>query len=307
MRFSQFDWPLDFRAVLLPVIAVLLCGSVSGIAQDRGQGAQTYEQNCGVCHGDDGKGGGKASDIAAAQSVISLSDADLFKIVHDGTAAGMPPFAQLGDPSITAVVAYLRTLQGVAPGGTAPATPPPAVVNGNATNGKNLFFGKAQCFNCHMIAGQGGVLGPDMTGYATTHQPAAIQQSIVSPGAAPAAPQGRRAGGGGGRGYGGGGVLAKDVEIVTRSGQKLTGVVRNEDNLSIAMMTRDGRYHFLDRSIVASETTLKTLMPVDYNTRLTTTEVGDIVAFLVIVSKSAPAEPAAPAVPATGDRRGGRD
>jgi len=301
MKFLRFNWLPDFRTVL-PVITVLLCASVSGIAQDRNQGAQTYEQNCGVCHGDDGKGGGKASDIATAQSVISLSDADLFKIVHDGTAGGMPTFAKLGDSSITAVVAYLRTMEGVASGGTAQAAPPPAVVNGNPANGRNLFFGKAQCSHCHMVAGEGGVLGPDMTAYATSHQPAAIQQSIVSPGSAPAATQGRR----GGRGYGGG-VLAKDVEIVARSGQKLTGVVRNEDNLSIAMITQDGRYHFLDRSIVASETTLKTLMPIDYNARLTTTEVDDIVAFLVTASKSAPVEPAAPAAPAASDRRGGRD
>jgi cytochrome c oxidase cbb3-type subunit 3 len=302
MKISQVNRLLDFRTAL-PVIAVLLCTSVSGIAQDRNPGAQTYEQNCGVCHGDDGKGGGKASDIATTQSVISLSDADLFKIVRDGTAGGMPTFAKLGDSSITAVVAYLRTMQGVASGGTAQAAPPPAVVNGNPANGRNLFFGKAQCSHCHMVAGEGGVLGPDMTAYATTHQPAAIQQSIVSPGSAPAAPQGRR----GGRGYGGGGVLAKDVEIVTKSGQKLTGVVRNEDNLSIAMITQDGRYHFLDRSIVTSETTLKTLMPVDYNGRLTIPEVDDIVAFLVTASKSAPVEPAAPTAPAASDRRGGRD
>jgi hypothetical protein len=157
-----------------------------------------------------------------------------------------------------------------------------------------------------MVAGEGGVFGPDMTGYATTHQPAAIQQSILIPGAAPAAPQARRGGGGRDGGFGGGGVLAKDVEIVTKSGQKLIGVVHNEDNLNIAMMTQDGRYHFLDRRIVASETTLKTLMPVDYNARLSTTEVNDIVAFLVAASKSAPVEPAAaPAAPGTGGRRGG--
>src|SRR5580704_3174984 len=118
MKISQVNRLLDFRTAL-PVIAVLLCTSVSGIAQDRNPGAQTYEQNCGVCHGDDGKGGGKASDIATTQSVISLSDADLFKIVRDGTAGGMPPFAKLGDPIITAVVGYLRTMQGVASGGTA--------------------------------------------------------------------------------------------------------------------------------------------------------------------------------------------
>lgn len=307
MKFWRFTWLLNFRSVLL-VITILLGTSVSGIAQGRNQGAQTYEENCGVCHGSDGKGSDRGADIATAQKVISLSDSDLFKAVHDGTSAGMPPFGQLGDSRITAIVAYIRTLQGESPGGAARVNVPLVAVNGNPSNGRDLFFGKAQCSSCHMIAGEGGVLGPDMTAYATTHQPAAIQLSIVSPGAAPSAPQGRRGGGGGGFGFGGGGVLAKDVEIVTKSGQKLIGVVRNEDNLNIAMITQDGRYHFLDRSSVVSETMLKTLMPVDYNARLTTTEINDIVAFLVAASKSAPVEPApAPAAPASGGRRGGRD
>ena len=284
------------------VIAVSLCPSASGFAQPGILGAQIFEQNCSACHGGDGKGTDRGPGIATMQNVISLSDADLVKIVHDGTTAGMPPFAQLGDPGISAVVEYLRTLQGVAPGDTAPSTSPlPLAVNGNPANGRDLFFGKAQCSNCHSVAGVGGVLGPDMTGYATTHQPAAIQQSIVNPGAAPAAVPARRPGGIGG--FGGGGPLAKDVEIVTKSGQKLTGVVRSENNLSIAMITEDGRYHFLDRDTVARETTLKTLMPADYNARLTTTEVDDIVAFLVATSKSAPVEPAA--IPAPGGRRGG--
>jgi len=305
MKSSRFIWPLDFRTVLV-VITVLLCDSVSGFAQRGSQGAQVFNQNCSACHGSDGKGSDRGADIATAQKVISLSDADLFKVVHDGTSAGMPPFAQLGAPSITALVAYIRTLQGVAPDGTAQVTLPPAAVSGNPANGRDLFFGKAQCSNCHMVAGEGGVLGPDMTGYATTHQPAAIQQSILSPGVASAAAQGRR-GGGGGFGSAGGGILAKDVEIVTRSGKKLIGVVRNENNLSIAMITQDGRYHFLDRSNVASETTLKTLMPVDYNARLTATDINDIVGFLVTASKSAPVEPAAAQPPAGGRRGGGRE
>src|SRR6185437_7678493 len=100
------------------------------------------------------------------------------------------------------------------------------------------------------------------------------------------------------------GAPMKDVEIVTKSGQKLTGVGHNEDNLSIAMMTQDGRYHFLDRSNLASETTLKTLMPTDYNTRPTTTEINDVVAFLIKASESAPVEPVETPVPG-GRRRGG--
>jgi mono/diheme cytochrome c family protein len=48
-------------------------------------------------------------------SVVALSDADLIKVVQDGTPAGMPSFSQLGDANIRAVVDFLRTLQGKTP------------------------------------------------------------------------------------------------------------------------------------------------------------------------------------------------
>ncbi len=74
------------------------------------QGAQQFASNCAVCHGSDGSGD-KAPSITTP-NFVAMSDAALIKVVHDGTAAGMPPFAQLGDSNITAVVRYLRTLQG---------------------------------------------------------------------------------------------------------------------------------------------------------------------------------------------------
>ena len=299
MRFAQFIRQSICRIIGLLVFLALLSSGNPGFAQSGNQGEQIFGQNCAGCHGSDGKGTDRGPSIATMQSVISLSNLNLVKIVHDGTAAGMPSFAQLGDPAITAVVAYLRTLQGVAPGGPERTNLPGEAVNGNPATGRDLFFRQAQCSNCHMVAGEGGVLGPDLTIYARTHQPAAIRQSIQSPGAVPAAQERRR----GGFGFRGSGPLLKDVEIVTRSGQKLTGVVHNEDNLSIAMMTQDGRYHFINRSNLASETTLKTLMPTDYNTRLTTPEINDIVAFLVKASESAPVEPVE--VPAAGGRRRG--
>jgi len=48
-------------------------------------------------------------------SVVTLSDADLIKVVQDGTPAGMPSFSRLGDANIRAVVDFLRTLQGKTP------------------------------------------------------------------------------------------------------------------------------------------------------------------------------------------------
>src|ERR1700733_11572731 len=105
----------SFKIIAWSGLLLFAAGSMTAGAQNNNRrganGQQIFATSCAGCHGGDGKGSDKAPGIATMQSVISLSDADLIKIVHDGTAAGMPPFAQLGDPGITAVVGYLRMLQ----------------------------------------------------------------------------------------------------------------------------------------------------------------------------------------------------
>ena len=242
------------------------------------QGAQQFATNCAGCHGADGKGGDKAPSIATMPNVVAMSDADLIKIVHDGTAAGMPPFAQLGDPAITAVVGYLRTLQGKTSAGV-----PAAAVTGDANAGRALYFGKAQCSNCHMLKGEGGFIASDLTAYGQSRAANAIQQAIVTPDTTlnPA---------------------SRVVEVRTKTRQKLTGVVRSEDNFNLALLTEDGRYHFLARSSLADvHYTDHSLMPHDYGTRLTAKELNDLVSFLIVTGKSAPPD----AGPGRGRRGGG--
>jgi putative heme-binding domain-containing protein len=85
------------------------------------------------------------------------------------------------------------------------------------------------------------------------------------------------------------------VRVRTRDGKSLTGVVRAEDNLNITLQTEDGRYHFLSRSnLAAVNYTDHSLMPHDYGTRLTPKELDDLVAFLIVTGRNAPAEPTPP-------------
>jgi cytochrome c oxidase cbb3-type subunit III len=237
------------------------------------QGAHDFQANCAGCHGADGKGGDKAPSIATVAGIIALSDTELIKIVRDGTAAGMPPFDRLGDEKIAAVVRYLRTLQGKTAVAETDELP------GDAVAGGVLYFGKAQCSSCHMVntagVGQGGFIASDLTSYGETHSAKAIRETILQPDTElrPA---------------------SRVVEVQTKSGQKLIGVVRSEDNFNLALQTEDGRYHFLTRASLA-EVTYKqySLMPRDYSTRLSSKEMDDLVSFLIVTSKNAP-EPAPP-------------
>ena len=230
------------------------------------RGMQQFMANCSGCHGADGKGGDKAASIATTLSVMKFSDEELSRIVHDGTAQGMPSFAQIGDANITAVVRYLRTLET----GMLPTTESAVVVTGDVGVGRALYFGRAQCSNCHMIAGEGGFIASDLTLYGKRRTIDAILKAIVTPDT-PLAPTSRVA------------------DVRTKTGQTLTGVLRSEDNFDLVLQTEDGRYHFLARSDLKDlRYTNHSLMPHDYGTRLTPRELNDIVSFLIVTSRSAP-------------------
>jgi len=224
---------------------------------------------CAGCHGDDGKGGNKVVSLATTLSVMTHSDAELTRIVHDGTTEGMPPFAQIGDENIRAVVHYLRIIEGKS---ATPSAPTETAVTGDVTAGRMLYFGKAQCSTCHMVKGHGGFIASDLTTYGRSRSADAILQAITTPDT-PLVPSSRV------------------VSVMTKTGLKLTGVLRYEDNFSLALQMEDGRYHLLTRSDLTDvHYTDHSLMPRDYGTRLTSKELNDLVSFLIVVS-----------------RRGGRD
>jgi hypothetical protein len=75
--------------------------------------------------------------------------------------------------------------------------------------------------------------------------------------------------------------------VITKTGLKLTGVLRYEDNFSLALQMEDGRYHLLARSDLTDvHYTDHSLMPRDYGTRLTSKELNDLVSFLIVASGS---------------------
>jgi cytochrome c oxidase cbb3-type subunit III len=229
------------------------------------EGSRRFMEYCAGCHGDDGKGGSKVVSLATTLSVMTRSDAELTRIVHDGTTEGMPPFGQIGDANITAVVHYLRIIEGK----SAPTNiPTEAPVTGDVNTGRVLYFGKARCSTCHMIKGQGGFIASDLTTYGRSRPADAILQAITTPDA-PLVPSSRV------------------VSVLTKSGLKLTGVLRYEDNFSLAIQMEDGRYHLLTRNDLTDvHYTDHSLMPRGYGTRLTSKELNDLVSFLIVASRS---------------------
>jgi len=88
--------------------------ATAAFAQDSGAG--TYKAKCAMCHAADGSGNtpaGKAMKALPFNSpdLVKASDAELIAATKNGKGK-MPAYAgKLTDDQITAVVAYIRTLQ----------------------------------------------------------------------------------------------------------------------------------------------------------------------------------------------------
>lgn len=264
----MFGRRLELKLAFCATLILLGASCAAQAPPDSGVlGARRYTQFCAACHGADGRGGDKAASLATSQTVMNRSDTELFRVVRDGAADGMPPFAQIGDTNIVAVVHYLRYLeQAAAPAGLSAKPSVPGDVNA----GRTLFFGKAKCSACHMMQGSGGFIAGNLTSYARNRTADTILNAITNPDT-PLVPSSRV------------------ISVTTHTGQSLTGVLRNEDNFNLAVQTEDGRYHFFAKSDLTDvHYTDHSLMPRDYAAQLSQAELNNIVSFLIASSTTPP-------------------
>ena len=245
---------------LLVLATALIPAPLCAQQKDTAAGEHIFSANCAACHGSDARGGERAPDIATVRSVISLTDMDLEGIVKKGLpGVGMPPFGYLGDQEVNDVVAYLRVLQGKVA---------MEKVAGDPHAGRALFYGKAECSKCHMVHGEGGFIATDLSTYGDSVSAASLRHLIIDPdqNLAP---------------------TSKVVEIRTLNGQRVSGLLRDEDNFTISLQTLDGRFHMYSRAKLASvRHTDHSIMPDDYESKLSSKEIEDLVSFLITTAST---------------------
>ena len=226
-----------------------------------GVGKQVWAGNCAGCHGLDGRGGERGPNIATNPEIAGLSNEEITRIVRDGSPnMAMPALGRTLDAAkIAAVVGHLRTLQG---------NPAESALPGDPKAGEALYFGKAECSSCHIVSGNGGFIGQDLTDFARTRAADEIREAILHP-SMESDPR------------------AKTAIVFTRDGRKYFGIIRNEDNFSVQLETTDGAFHLFDRAeIDRVEYRKQSLMPMDYGTKLSAGEVNDVVSFLMATSRA---------------------
>lgn len=252
-----------FLCAALFLLPALCLGQQTHAHKDRGAGRalehakQSFATHCAACHGLDGRGGEHAPAIVDTPAAAQRTDEALTRIIQHGIPdKGMPSFHFLTRQQIEEIVSYIRSLRG-SNGGT-------ANVKGDPAAGAKLYFGAARCSECHMTRGKGGFIAPDLTDFGQTHSARVIRETILQPNK-DLLPQWEL------------------VSVVTHSGGHFSGLVRNEDNFSIALLSEDGAFHLLMKSDVAHMThEARSIMPDDYGKKLSSQQLDDLASFLIL-------------------------
>jgi putative heme-binding domain-containing protein len=216
-------------------------------------GSKLFGGSCSVCHGIDGRGSARGPDLTQGLVVTRGSDDEVFQVIRQGVPGTSMAGFDWPDPKIRQLVAFIRSLSTKAA---------QLAVPGNPDSGKHIFFAKGRCADCHMIRGQGGLLGPELSNLGGERTLSEIRQSILKPGSSLQ------------RRY-------KTITVVTQSGDKITGTLRNRDNFSLQMIDQQGnlRFFLTDElhTVVLQE---ESLMPENYESLLSTEELQDLLAYL---------------------------
>lgn len=248
------------------VLAVLLLGAQSPddaativarlTAADLEAGKRLFALRCANCHGIDGRGGRGPGLVRPKLRRVS-DDKALFDAIGDGLpGTEMPSVWQLSDAERWRVVGYVRSLGRVASEN----------VPGDPAKGRALYVDHG-CAACHVVVGEGGIQGPELTDVGARRGAAYLRQALTEPAAA--APDG---------------FLL--VRVRVRSGREVEGLRLNEDTFSVQIRDLQDRLHSFRKDALEALTREpgRSTMP-SYRGRLTDAELEDLVAYLAALGR----------------------
>src|SRR5213076_615461 len=104
--------------------------------------------------GTDAEGSDMGPKLSGTRRLRSQSVGQLRNVINQGRpSTGMPAF-HLPARDLDALAAFVRSLNSTAADSGVPGAP---------LAGREFFFGKGQCGECHMVRGQGKAVGPDLS------------------------------------------------------------------------------------------------------------------------------------------------
>jgi cytochrome c oxidase cbb3-type subunit III len=259
--------------LMIGLTACLLCAATQELGTETSdlnmskikEGASLFRANCAPCHGLNARGGGRGPDLTSGRWTHGSTDHDIYRTINEGVPGTDMPANGFDDSETRAIIAYLRSL----------APTKRITLAGDPAKGKNIFFGSAGCSNCHMVRGVGGLLGPDLSRVGAARSISYLIDSIrdpdkelsvgmIDPNNHYVVP-----------------LVYDTVTVVTVSGEKITGVARNEDNYSIQMITTAQQLQLLlKRDLKEVFHERRSLMPPYSEDTLDGRQLQDLLAYL---------------------------
>ena len=261
--------PLGAVGVLIAGLTVVFAGGLP--AQERANpftavpdvraGQLLFARQCSVCHGEGGAGGEVGPDLTTGDFQHTSTDAGLFNLISEG----IPNTAMMGinatrtDQSVWQIVTYLRSVSG----GERVA------VAGNASAGERLLRGRGDCSGCHLIDGEGGRQGPELSTIGDRRSPDELLSDLVDPDER---------------------VQPRwwTMRVTHLDGTRVEGLRMNEGTFSVRILDADDNlWSFEKRDLRESERIETSSMPA-YAGTLTEGELEDLVAYLYGLTRGDP-------------------
>ncbi len=214
---------------VLGLAALPLVGWAQNAAQNAAtpklveDGQKAFAEHCAACHGPDAEGGEMGPNLAGTRRLRSRSMAQLRTLISQGVpSSGMPAF-HLPAQQLDALAGFVRSLNSTAAESGVPGAP---------LSGREFFFGKGRCAECHMVQGRGKALGPDLSNVSHEMTVGEIRQVLRNP-ASRITP-----------GY-------ELVSVTLRDGKTIRGFARGRTNFDIQLQGIDGQWYMLQSHQIA--------------------------------------------------------
>lgn len=230
-------------------------GNLYNTAVDIRMGERYFERQCSRCHGFDAKGNDEtgAPDLTGRLNRAS-SHAGIFNVIREGVpgTAMLPVDPDVPDPTVWQLVAYIDSLR---------YDPSSVELAGDADAGRRLYNGKGDCASCHMIDGEGGRMGPNLSRIGENQTPDDLMNALVEP----------------------------DDEVDPRwwrlrvtgsDGETREGFRMNEDSFSLRIMDSEEQLWSFDKKAIESFERIEASTMPSYAGRMSEDELDDLVAYL---------------------------
>jgi putative heme-binding domain-containing protein len=168
----------------------------------------------------------------------------------------MPSTWQMTDDEVRDVIAYVRSLGRI----------PPEPLPGDPDKGR-LVYQKAECSNCHTVAGKGGSLGPELTDIGDRRGAQFLRTAMLHPGKDRAVTA---------DGY----ATYLPILAVTKDGRVLTGMRVNEDTFTIQFRDTNNRLYSLQKNELDVLRKLDVSVMPSYEKTLSPSDIDQVVSYL---------------------------